>query len=114
MNRRSKKGLDIINFQIEMLEKKVPGIYHSDPIPKPKFEIIREGSKIFCPYCSLPDDHFEVCLENFRNHLATKGHVKEFCKFHLLPRMVDEMLSATRSVFFPDVLENFLESDQKF
>ena len=92
MNR--KKGLDIIKFQIEMLEKKVPGIYHSDPIPIPKFEV--DAGKVFCPYCSLPQNHFKVSLEEFRDHLKTEAHIKEFCKFHLLPSLANEMTFALR------------------
>ena len=98
MNR--KKGFDIIKFQIEILEKEVPGIYYGDPIPIPKFEV--DCGKVFCPYCSLPDDHFKICLDEFRKHLATEAHIKEFCKFHLLPRLSGKMLLETRSVFSPD------------
>ena len=95
-----KKGYDIIEFQIGILEKEVPGIYHSDPIPIPKFDVNAE--EVFCPYCSLPDNHFKVELDEFRKHLTTEAHIKEFCKFHLLPRLSEKMLVETRSVFSPD------------
>ena len=85
MNR--KNGMDI-KFQIEMLETEVPGIYYSDPIPIPKFEV--DAEKVFCPYCSLKE---------FRNHLKTETHIKEFCKFHLLPRLSDKMVLTTQSTF---------------
>ena len=98
MNR--KRGLDIIKFQIELLEREVSGIYHSDPIPIPKFEV--DAGKVFCPYCSLPEKHFKVSLDVFRDHLATEAHVKEFCKFHLLPRLSEKMLFETRSIYSPN------------
>ena len=66
-----------LKFQIGVLEKEVPGIYHTDPIPITKFEVDL-GMVFFCPYCSFPDDHFNVPLENFRDHLKTESHVKEF------------------------------------
>ena len=95
MNR--KNGVDIIKFQIEMLESEVPGIYYSDPIPIPKFEV--DAEKVFCPYCSLPDNHLKIPLKEFRNHLKTETHIKEFCKFHLLPRLSDKMVLRTQSTF---------------
>ena len=66
----SKKGYDIVRFQIGILEKEVPGIYRSDPITIPKFEV--DEGKVFCPYCSLPDDHLEVPMDEFRDHLKTE------------------------------------------
>ena len=76
----SKKSELLHIITINLLEDLKPGIYTTDPIPKPKFS--KEGDMVFCPHCSYPKSHFYVGKMELYDHLKSESHLKQFTKHH--------------------------------
>ena len=67
---------------VGFLENIKPGIYVTDPIPKPKFVQDEYETTIFCPYCSYPGAHCHIEKTEFYDHLKSKSHLKQFIAHH--------------------------------
>ena len=67
---------------VNLLEDLKPGIYTTDPIPKPKFCKSFEGNAVFCPYCSYPKNYFYVNKNKFYEHLKGESHLRQFTNHH--------------------------------
>ena len=68
------------DITVNLLEDLKPGIYVTDPIPKPKF--CKEGDSVFCPYCSYPKNYVYAGKNKFYNHLKSERHLKQFTSHH--------------------------------
>ena len=93
-----KRAYDLHQLAIQMIENEKPGIYTTDPIPKPKFE--KKDNFIFCPYCSTSHKStngkyiIEYCYveqKEFCKHIVSKEHVKEFVKHHMMSAATDDL-----------------------
>ena len=98
-----KRANDLHQLAIQLLENAKPGIYTTDPIPKPKFEKRKEDGFVLCPYCSTSRKsknsnlfNIEYCYVDKKEiceHLASKEHVKEFVKHHMMHTATDDLIS---------------------
>lgn len=104
----SKKSELLYIITVNLLEDLKPGIYTTDPIPKPKSR--KEKDAVFCPHCSCPASHFYVEKKELYDHLKSINHLKQFTKHHfpIIDKKSFEKIHFILNKLDPNDLESYL------